>query len=61
MIWKRIDTFVYATESLSCTPETNTALTINYDSGCGLGAKSCPTLCGPLNSRLPGSPAHGIS
>ena len=29
-IWKRIDTCICITESLSCTPETNTTLLINY-------------------------------
>ena len=29
-IWKRIDTCVCVTESLCCTPETNTTLLINY-------------------------------
>ena len=29
-IWKRIDTCVHITESLCCTPETNTTLLINY-------------------------------
>ena len=30
--WKRIDTYIYKTESLCCTPETNTILVINYGS-----------------------------
>ena len=29
-IWKRIDICIYITESLCCTPETNTRLLINY-------------------------------
>ena len=35
MVWKRIDTFIYITESLCCKPEINTTLPVNYGSGDG--------------------------
>ena len=28
---------------------------------CSLAAKSCPTVCGPVDCSLPGSSVHGIS
>ena len=37
-----------------------TGLTLCFLGACSLVAKLCPTLCDPLDCRLPGSSVHGI-
>ena len=49
------------TEPLCYTPETITALLINYAAAAAAESlQSCPTLCDPMDGSPPGSPVPGI-
>ena len=48
--------YIDRSQSLCCTPETNTALEINYQ--IRSVAQSYPTLCDPMNHSTPGLPIH---
>ena len=73
IIWKGIDPCICITESLCCTPETNTTLLINYvpiwnimfkkyvlAAAAATLLQSCPTLCDSRDGSPPGSPVPGI-
>ena len=55
IIWKRINRCI--TESLCCTPESNTSLLIN---SAAKSLQSCPTLCDPRDGSPPGFPVPGL-
>ena len=57
---KRTDICICITESLCCTPETNTTLLINYVHAVCQLLHSCLTLCDPMDCSPPGSSVHGI-
>ena len=54
-IWKRIDTYIWVTESFCFTPETNVTFLTNCCSCCS-EAQACPTLCDPTDCSTPGFP-----
>ena len=58
-LWGRMDTCIYMTESLHCSPETITSLLISYV--LCLVAQSCLTLYDPMDCSPPGSSIHGDS
>ena len=61
-IWRRMDTCICMTESLSCTPETIIVTNINIVNKLSVQfssvTQSCPILCNPMNRRTPGLPVH---
>ena len=57
-IYERMDTCACMAESLCCPPEMAASLLICYAAAKSL--QSCPTLCDPIDSSLPGSPIPGI-
>ena len=60
-IWKRTDICIGITESLCCTPETNTTLLINYAAAAAAKSlQSCPTLCDPHRRQPTRLPVPGI-
>ena len=52
-----MDAYVRA-KSPHCSPETITTLLISY--AAAAAAKSCPTLCDPIDGSPPGSSVSGI-
>ena len=51
---------IYITESLCCTPETNTHCKSTMTVVTALVAQPCPPLCDPTDCSPPGSSVHGI-
>ena len=57
----RMDTCICMTKSLCCPPETITTLLTKLYTVLCLVTQLCPTLCDPMDCRLPGSSVHGDS
>ena len=64
-VWGRVDTYICKAESLCCTPETITTLSIGYTpiqnaAAAAKSLQSCPTLCDPVDGSPPGSTVPGV-
>jgi len=58
-VWGRMDTCISFAESLHCSPEIITTLSVGYRVK-ALVAQPCLTLCDPMDCSPPGSSVHGI-